>query len=36
IDQPIQSGVPIVLEGRNITGDTPVGVSVHLYGLIEG
>lgn len=35
IDQPIQAGVAIVLEGRNITADTPVGVSVHLYGLIE-
>lgn len=35
VDQEIKSGVPIKLEGRNITADTPVGVSVHLYGLIE-
>lgn len=35
VDQEIKSGVPVKLEGRNITADTPVGVSVHLYGLIE-
>lgn len=35
IDQPIESGVPITLEGRNLTGDTPVGVEVYLFGLIE-
>jgi hypothetical protein len=35
VDQEIKAGVPITLEGRNITADTPVGVSVHLYGCIE-
>jgi len=33
--QPIQAGVPITLEGRNITADTPVGVNVLLYGYFE-
>lgn len=35
IDQPIQVSVPIEIEGRNITADTPVTVSVLLYGLFE-
>jgi hypothetical protein len=35
IDQEVKAGVPITLEGRNITADTPVGVSVSLYGYFE-
>jgi hypothetical protein len=35
INQPVQAGVPITLEGRNLTADTPVGVEVYLYGLFE-
>lgn len=33
--QPMQAGVPITIEGRNVTADTPVTVSVMLYGLFE-
>jgi hypothetical protein len=33
VDQPVQSGVPITIEARNNTVDTPVTVSVMLYGL---
>jgi len=33
--QPVQAGVPITVEGRNKTADTPVTVSVHLYGRFE-
>ena len=29
--QPVKSGVPITVEGRNITADTPVTVSVLLW-----
>lgn len=32
VDQPIQAGVPITVEARNVTADTPVTVSVLLYG----
>lgn len=35
VAQPVQAGVPITLEGRNNTVDTPVTVSVLLYGLFE-
>lgn len=35
VDQPVQAGVPITIEGRNLTADTPVGVLVHIYGLFE-
>lgn len=35
IDQPVKSGVPITVEGRNVTADTPVTVSVMLYGRFE-
>mgnify|MGYP001486695164 CR=1 FL=1 len=35
VDQPVTPGVPITLEGRNITADTPVTVSVLLYGLFD-
>jgi len=33
VDQPIKSGVGITIEARNVTADTPVGVSVILMGL---
>jgi hypothetical protein len=36
VDQPIQAGVPITIEARNLTADTPVGVLVHIYGCFEG
>lgn len=36
VDLPVKAGVPIVIEGRNITSDTPVTVSVLLYATIEG
>jgi len=35
VDQPVQAGVPITLEARNITADTPVTVSALLYGLFD-
>lgn len=35
VDQQVDAGVPITLEGRNITADTPVGVSVSLYAYFE-
>jgi len=33
--QEVQAGVPIVIEARNITADTPVTVDCLLYGLFE-
>ena len=35
VDQPVQAGVPITIEARNITADTPVTVSALLYGLFD-
>lgn len=35
VDQPVKAGVPITLEGRNNTADTPVTVSAMLYGRFE-
>lgn len=35
VDQPVQAGVPITIEARNVTADTPVTVSVMLYGRFE-
>lgn len=35
VDQPVQAGVPIKIEGRNTTADTPVTVSAFLWGLFE-
>lgn len=35
VDQPIIAGVPITIEGRNVTADTPVTVSALLYGRFE-
>lgn len=36
VEQDVQAGVPITLEGRNLTADTPVTVSCLLYGLFMG
>jgi len=36
IQAPIKAGVPIKLEGRNVTADTPVTVSALLYGIFDG
>ena len=36
IDEPVQAGVPITIEARNLTADTPVGVLVEIYGRFEG
>lgn len=35
IDQPVQAGVPITIEARNITGATPVTVEAFIYGLFD-
>lgn len=35
MDQPVQSGVKITVEGRNLTADTPVTVEALIYGLFE-
>lgn len=35
VDQEVQGGLSITMEGRNVTADTPVGVSVLLYGLFQ-
>lgn len=35
VSQPVDAGVPITLEGRNVTADTPVTVSVVLYGCFQ-
>lgn len=35
VDQPVQAGVPITIEARNLTADTPVGVLAHLWGWFE-
>lgn len=36
VDQQVQSGVPITIEGRNEAGaETPVTVEAFLYGLFE-
>jgi len=32
VNQPVAAGVPITVEARNVTADTPVGVSVLLMG----
>lgn len=36
VDLGIKAGVPMEIEGRNVTADTPVGVSALLYALMEG
>ena len=35
INQPVAAGVPIKMRGKNVTADTPVGVSVLVYGIFE-
>lgn len=35
VDQPVVAGHVIGLEARNLTADTPVGVTVFLYGMFE-
>lgn len=35
VNQPVQSGVPITVEARNVTADTPVTVAVELYGKFD-
>lgn len=35
VNQKVQAGVPITIEARNITADTPVTVDELLYGLFE-
>ena len=35
VDQPVQAGVPITMEGQNITADTPVTATIILYGYFE-
>ena len=35
VNQPVEAGVPIKMRGRNITADTPVGVSILVYGIFE-
>jgi len=36
VDQEVKAGVPITLEGRNVTADTPVAVQVLVYAVFEG
>lgn len=36
VDLGVKAGVPMEIEGRNVTADTPVGVTVLLYALMEG
>lgn len=35
VDQEVQAGVPVTVEARNVTADTPVTVSALIYGLFE-
>lgn len=35
VDQEVKAGVPITLEGRNVTADTPVGVQLMVYAVFE-
>lgn len=35
VEQDVKAGVPITVEARNLTADTPVGVLVHLMGCFE-
>ena len=32
VDQPVQAGVPITIEGRNVTAETPVTVEIIIMG----
>lgn len=35
VDQPVEVGQKITMEGKNVTADTPVTVSALLYGYFE-
>lgn len=35
VDQPVKAGVPVTVEMRNVTADSPVTVSVLIYGRFE-
>lgn len=35
VDQNVKAGVPMTIEGRNITVETPLTVEVFLWGLFE-
>lgn len=35
VDQPVQAGIPITIEARNITAATPITVEAFIYGLFE-
>ena len=35
VGQPVKAGVPITIEARNVTADTPVAVQMGLYGLFQ-
>jgi hypothetical protein len=35
VNQPVKAGVPITLEGRNVTADTPITNCVLLYGIFQ-
>lgn len=35
VNQPVHAGVPITVEARNLTEDTPVKVEAYLYGQFE-
>lgn len=35
VNQPVQAGVPITIEGRNLNAETPVTVDAMIYGYFE-
>jgi len=35
VDQMVKAGVPVTIEARNVTADTPVTTSVLLYGCFQ-
>lgn len=35
VNQPVQAGVPITIEARNISAATPISVEAFLYGCFE-
>lgn len=35
VDQAVQAGVPITIEGRNLTAATPITVEAFIYGCFE-
>lgn len=36
VDQEVKAGVPITVEGRNTTAETPITVEVQIWGIFEG